>query len=269
MIIRFSKYEGAGNDFIILDARDGEFMPSAKSIAKLCDRHKGIGGDGVMILDLSHKADVDFRMRYYNADGFEGTMCGNGGRCIALFAHYLGIGGREKLFEGVDGLHSARIIEADDNCGIVELGIRDVDDVQTVEGDYLIYNGSYHVVRFVECVEKYDVDTVGRELRYSPLFTNIGGVNVNFVETVKDGVFKIRTYERGVENETLACGTGATASAIAARLHLGSTLNSWTAEALGGTLRVKFDERDGLFSNILLTGPARQVFTGKFDTNNL
>lgn len=269
MILQFSKYEGAGNDFIILDGRNCEITPSIELISALCDRHKGVGGDGVMILDLSANPDVDFRMRYYNADGKEGTMCGNGGRCIVLFAHYLGIGGDVKLFEGVDGVHSARIIEADGDRGVVELGIRNIDEVQIVDGDYLIYNGSYHVVRMVEDVEKYDVMTIGRELRYSPKFTPICGVNVNFVEPVEEGRFKIRTYERGVENETLACGTGATASAIATRQHLGSQCNSWTAEALGGTLHVRFDENGGLFSNVLLTGPARRVFNGNIDTNNL
>ncbi|MBP3425644.1 MAG: diaminopimelate epimerase [Rikenellaceae bacterium] len=269
MIIRFSKYEGAGNDFVLFDAREGEANPPAEFIKALCDRHKGVGGDGMMILDMSPHKGVDFRMRFYNADGLEGTMCGNGGRCITLFAHQLGIGGRQKTFEGIDGVHRARILSADDNCGVVELGVIDVCKVELLDGgDYLLYDGSNHVVRFVEDVDAYDVDTVGRELRYDPRFDYLNGVNVNFVEVVGGGVFKIRTYERGVENETLACGTGAVASAIATRIHTGSNATEWKARARGGELSVRFEVEGESFRNIVLTGPARKVFSGKLDTSN-
>lgn len=269
MIIRFSKYEGAGNDFLLFDAREEETNPPMEFIKALCDRHKGVGGDGMMILDMSNQRGVDFRMRYYNADGLEGTMCGNGGRCITLFAHSLGIGGKSKTFEGIDGLHQARILSADENRGVVELGVIDVCEVKLLSsGDYLLYDGSNHVVRFVESVDTYDVDTIGRALRYDPQFDYLNGVNVNFVEVAGDGSFKIRTYERGVENETLACGTGAVASAIATRIHTGSQATEWKAQARGGELTVRFDVEGESFRNIVLTGPARKVFSGKLDTSN-
>ena len=126
MVLQFSKYEGAGNDFILMDAQESEINPSAEFIRALCDRHKGVGADGLMILEKSTQSDVDFKMKFYNADGGEGTMCGNGGRCITLFAHYLGVGGKHKTFEGIDGLHSATVLSADDNRGVVELGMIDV-----------------------------------------------------------------------------------------------------------------------------------------------
>lgn len=268
MIIQFSKYEGAGNDFILLDTRNG-FTPSAELIRGLCDRHKGIGADGLMTLGCSELPTADFRMRYYNADGLEGTMCGNGGRCITLFAHQLGVGSENKCFEGVDGLHSARVLECDNHKGQIELGMIDVNSVSQIDGDYLLYTGSNHVVRVVEALDNYDVDNVGKQLRYSPLFTHLNGVNVNFVELKEDGAFRIRTYERGVENETLACGTGAVASSIAVRQHTASTCNHWLVEAQGGTLRVEFNESNGLFENIRLIGPARRVFSGEFNTDNM
>ena len=269
MIVPFSKYEGAGNDFILLDAREYEFTPTSKFIISLCDRHKGIGADGVIVLDLSNNPAVDFRMRYYNADGGEGTMCGNGGRCITLFAHYLGIGGREKRFEGIDGIHRARVLTAENNSGFIEIGILDNEGVTMVDGDYLTYTGSNHLVRFVDNVDGYDVDGIGRALCHAPQFDHIEGVNVNFVEIVGDGELKVRTFERGVENETLACGTGATASAIVARKHMGSSVCHWTIHAPGGDLVVRFDSEGERTTNILLTGPARRVFTGKIDTTNL
>lgn len=269
MVLRFSKYEGAGNDFILMDARECEINPPAEFIRAFCDRHKGVGADGLMILEMTTQADVDFKMRFYNADGGEGTMCGNGGRCITLFAHYLGVGGKLKTFEGIDGLHSAKVLDADNNRGVVELGMIDVEGVsRTNEGDYLLYNGSNHVVRIVDNVDEYDVIGEGRKLRYSPQFDHLQGVNVNFVEIVGDGKFKIRTYERGVEDETLACGTGAVASSIVVRLHTSSNATEWTAQARGGELAVRFEAEGDKFRGIVLTGPARRVFTGKLETTN-
>lgn len=269
MVLQFSKYEGAGNDFILMDAQESEINPSAEFIRALCDRHKGVGADGLMILEKSTQSDVDFKMKFYNADGGEGTMCGNGGRCITLFAHYLGVGGKHKTFEGIDGLHSATVLSADDNRGVVELGMIDVEGVsRTIEGDYLLYNGSNHVVRIVDNIEQYDVMGQGRALRYSPQFEHLQGVNVNFVEIVGDGNFKIRTYERGVEDETMACGTGAVASSIVARMHTSSSTTEWTAQARGGELAVRFEAEGDKFHGIVLTGPARRVFTGNLETTN-
>lgn len=269
MIIRFAKYEGAGNDFILLDTRADGVTPSAELIRALCDRHKGVGADGLMTLGHSEQPTADFRMRYYNADGLEGTMCGNGGRCITLFAHQLGIGAEVKCFEGIDGLHTARMVECDGEKGIIELGMIDVEAINQVEGDYLLYTGSNHVVRIVEDLDRYDVDGIGKSIRYNPLFDYLNGVNVNFVKPKEDGTFRIRTYERGVENETLACGTGAVASAIAVRHYTSSDCNKWSVEAQGGKLNVQFEYRDSRFEDIRLTGPARRAFVGEFDTDNM
>ncbi|MBQ8863971.1 MAG: diaminopimelate epimerase [Rikenellaceae bacterium] len=268
MTLKFSKYEGAGNDFVLLDIRQTDFVPSAEFIRAVCDRHKGVGGDGLMTLGKATLPEALFRMRYYNADGGEGTMCGNGGRCITMFAHNLGIGGECKTFEGIDGVHTTKVLSAEGDCGVVELGIIDVEKVEMVDGDYLLYDGSYHIVRMVDDVAGYDVDGIGRQIRYNHKFDYIHGVNVNFVEIVADGEFRIRTYERGVENETLACGTGATASAIATRLHTRSNATEWKAQARGGCLNVKFDVNEGKFQNIRLTGPARRVFDGELNTEN-
>lgn len=267
MLMKFSKYEGAGNDFIVIDARDTEFNLPAEMIAQLCDRHKGIGADGLMALEMT-AGKLDFKMRYYNSDGYEGTMCGNGGRCITLFAHYLGLGHKEKVFEGIDGIHHAKLLSDDDNTGIVELQMIDVNEIEEVIGGYLLNTGSPHFIRFVEDVDKVDVFNEGRKLRYDKHFDKCKGVNVNFVQIIGDGEFKIRTYERGVENETLACGTGATASAIATKIKTASKLNSFHIHAQGGDLKVRFNESDKKFTSVYLTGPARRVFEGKFETSN-
>lgn len=267
MVVKFSKYEGAGNDFVVIDARDSEFNPPAEFIKSLCNRHTGIGADGLMLLEMA-LGSADFKMRYFNADGGEGTMCGNGGRCITLFAHYLGIGHREKLFEGIDGLHHSKLLSSDDNTGVVRLQMIDVKSVQTILKGYLLDTGSPHYVEFVDSVDSVDVFNTGRALRYNDVFSAIRGVNVNFVEVVGDGRIKVRTYERGVENETLACGTGATASAIATMIHTHSTCTSYKIYAPGGELKVEFTAESGIFTNVYLTGHARRVFDGRVETAN-
>ena len=269
-MLKFSKYQGAGNDFVLIDARHESFEPLQERVAALCDRHRGVGGDGLMMLEEDTQSQ--FRMRYFNADGGEATMCGNGGRCIALFAHHLGIGGLHKVFRGMDGLHTADLLslDADGNGATVALGMIDVSHVERLGASYFLNTGSPHYVEFVQGLDDLDVKTRGAQLRHDRRFAAGGGTNVNFVEWVSDGHIRVRTFERGVEDETLACGTGATASVLAAVLDRGSRLSQFRVDVPGGTLGVRFaNHHDDTFTGIVLTGPARKVFEGEIAGNFL
>ncbi len=258
---KFYKYHGAGNDFVIIDGRTGRFDASREHVSALCHRRTGIGADGLMILENDMQAQ--FRMRYFNADGGEASMCGNGGRCIALFAHHLGIGGMHKVFSGIDGPHEVDILSADAIEGTIRLGMIDVKQV-TVAADHLFLDtGSPHYVEFVDDVRSTDVVGRGGTIRRSEAFAAGGGTNVNFVQLLDEGHIRLRTFERGVEDETLACGTGATAAAIATAIHTRSGCRRYRVEAEGGTLFVEFESADlRAFGRITLTGPARKVFEG-------
>jgi len=226
--IKFSKYQGAGNDFVLVDNRSGFFDGNdTVLVKKMCDRRFGIGADGLMLLEGAENAD--FRMRYFNADGREGSMCGNGGRCIVAFARDLGIVAEKAAFLAVDGAHEAAIVS-----GQVDLGMVDVREVaREDDGDfYLLDTGSPHLVREVTGLRDVDMATEGHRIRNSPRFRK-AGVNVNFVEREGDGYF-LRTYERGVEGETLACGTGATAAAMVFALAENKTGNPRTGRATVG-----------------------------------
>lgn len=255
---------------MLVDARRERFDPTRERVAALCDRHKGIGADGLMMLETDE--DTQFRMRYFNADGGESTMCGNGGRCIALFAHHLGIGGVHKVFRGVDGRHTADLLSLDEDGagGVVALGMVDVREVERDGDAYFLNTGSPHYVEFVGDLDRLDVKNLGARIRHDARFAAGGGTNVNFVERVSDGHIRVRTFERGVEDETLACGTGATASALASALHSGSRLSGFRVDVPGGTLSVRFEAcPEGGFTGIVLTGSARKVFDGKIDVNFL
>ena len=225
MIIHAYKYHGAGNDFIILDNRKLQYNSlTTEQIKLLCDRHFGIGGDGLMLLEPGNR--YEFSMRYFNADGHEGTMCGNGGRCLVAFAAHKGITNFE--FEATDGHHHAEILELGERQCIVKLKMIDINQYQQYsENSYFLNTGSPHYVEFVEDVMEYPVDEKGKYWRWHKDFK--GGTNVNFVE-ISDNKIKVRTYERGVEAETLACGTGATASSIATFLHSTKGFAGKTAE---------------------------------------
>ena len=261
MAIPFAKYHGAGNDFILIDNRTKGFDASVQQVAALCHRRTGIGADGLMLLEEDPQAL--FRMRYFNADGSEASMCGNGGRCIALFAHHLGIGTEVKHFVGVDGPHTATILADDGVQGEVRLGMIDVDKIAD-HGDYLFLNtGSPHYVSYVTDVRRIDVVHRGGEIRHSRAFASIGGTNVNFVQLIDEGHIRIRTFERGVEDETLACGTGATACALATALRTGSPCRNYRVDVEGGTLYVALRSDDlRHFTEIFLSGPACKVFEG-------
>ncbi|MFS8616902.1 MAG: diaminopimelate epimerase [Solitalea sp.] len=256
MEIRFSKYQGAGNDFILIDDRAGQIRPDTDLFNRLCNRRFGIGADGLML--VRDHPEFDFEMHYFNADGREGSMCGNGGRCIALFARDLGITGSETHFLAVDGPHRASISGEQ-----VSLEMKDVNQIERSGNDYILDTGSPHYVRMENDLENLDVVGQGRAIRYNERFRD-QGINVNFVQPVADR-FAVRTYERGVENETFACGTGVTAVALAMAVkeqlygdqHI-------TLQARGGTLSVRFTRTgEQSFSGVYLIGPASFVYRGE------
>lgn len=254
MEIRFHKYHGAGNDFVIIDNREGLIRLAETQVAALCHRRFGIGADGLMLLEQA--SDADFAMVYYNADGRESTMCGNGGRCIAAFAHRLGIVDRDLCFRAVDGLHRALVLDD----GQVALHMQDVDQVAFSGDNAVLDTGSPHYVQWVDDLDTMDVFGTGRAIRNRPEFLP-GGINVNFVKRTGEGI-AIRTYERGVEDETLACGTGVTAAAIVAAGVACGHFNI-PVEAMGGRLSVSFrKDKPGTACDIILTGGAAFVFDG-------
>lgn len=260
--MKFWKYQGAGNDFVMLDQRKHQWFTrqDTDKIARLCDRRFGVGADGLIL--LQNMLGYDFEMIYFNADGRESTMCGNGGRCIAAFAKHLGIVGDSCRFWAIDGEHKAQINSAK---AWVELKMSDVQKVEQQENIFVLNTGSPHYVRFENTLEKLDMVQEGRAVRYSERFKN-EGINVNLVTQNADGNLAIRTYERGVEDETLACGTGVTAAAIASFLHRGQASGQADIQvkARGGDLAVRFRANGGgSFSDIWLCGPAQLVFEGE------
>lgn len=256
--MHFYKYQGTGNDFVIVDNREGKYHElSQETIHKICDRRFGVGGDGFML--LNNKEGYDFEMVYYNADGRLGTMCGNGGRCIVKFAYDMGIRRSEYKFWAVDGEHIATIQK-----GIVSLKMSNVSTIQQFEDHVILNTGSPHYVKQVTNLKEMNVFEEGRKIRYSDTFKK-EGINVNFVEPINNHSLRVRTYERGVEDETYACGTGAAAVALAfSREEPGK--NSIDLEVLGGKLQVNYTKNeDGTFSDIWLKGPAEKVFEGTID----
>lgn len=253
----FYKYQGTGNDFVMVDNRDNIFPKNnTKLVEQLCDRRFGIGADGLILLE--NDGGTDFRMVYYNSDGNESTMCGNGGRCIVAFANALGIIDNETEFIAVDGRHHATI----DENGIVSLHMKDVNTVSVYENYVFMDTGSPHHVEVVEDLAKFDVKGVGANIRYSGLYGDKGS-NVNFVSPAGTDKFSVRTYERGVEDETLSCGTGVTAVALAMKVLGNTDANEVRLETPGGELKVSFKQNGKQFKEIYLTGPADFVFKGE------
>ena len=250
---QFFKYHGTGNDFVMIDNREGGFDDSIKNVEFLCHRRFGIGADGLILIENAE--GFDFRMRYFNADGNEGSMCGNGGRCAVKFASDLGIFETTTSFIAVDGPHHA-MVENDE----VSLGMIDVEEIIDETNGYFLNTGSPHLVIFQENLDNLDVKRQGAAIRYSDYWLSRGGVNVNFVQIVDDENLKVRTYERGVEDETFSCGTGVTAAAIASSVKNGLS-QKIKIQTLGGKLEVSF-KGEQKFSQILLKGPALFVFKG-------
>ena len=257
MKINFFKYQGAGNDFILIDHTMSPLkMIDNELIKQLCDRRFGIGADGLMFI-TKHEI-YDFEMHYFNADGKIGSMCGNGGRCIVAFAKHLGMANRETNFLAVDGPHYARI---SDNGEWVDLQMIDVETI-TNDGDAFVLNtGSPHYVALQNNLKNFDVFTEGKKIRYNNIYSD-KGINVNFVEDKGDHLF-VRTYERGVEDETYACGTGVTAVAMAIAKHKNQIGHIKTdVKVLGGDIKIEFDYDGVNFTNVFLCGPAKLVFEG-------
>jgi diaminopimelate epimerase len=252
MNLEFYKYQGTGNDFIMIDNRSKKFpKKNVALITKLCNRNFGIGADGVILVE--NDSTFDFKMIYFNADGSQ-TFCGNGGRCAVAFAKYLEIINTETNFIAVDGEHLATI-----ENGIVSLKMIDVERVELKNDAVYAYTGTQHHVELVDDLNNFPVLEKGREIRYS---YNEPGSNVNFAEQINDSTFRVRTYEKGVENETLACGTGVTAVAIAMHKTGKTKNNSISLPVEGGNLEVSFIEENGIYTNVFLKGPATFVFKG-------
>jgi diaminopimelate epimerase len=266
MQIEFYKYQGTGNDFVMIDNRLGFFpKENVQLIAHLCDRRFGIGGDGLILLENDEIASklamtTDFRMVYYNSDGNQSSMCGNGGRCLVAFAKKQNVINNSCTFIATDGLHHATITEN----GLVSLQMIDVPNVN-ITPDYVFLNtGSPHHVQLVEDLENYNIKENGAAIRYGKLY-GAAGSNINFVKQIDADTFSLRTYERGVEDETLSCGTGATATAIAMNAIGKTNSTSIHLNVEGGKLEVSFDKKDDKFTNVFLKGPAEFVFKGEIE----
>lgn len=259
MDLTFHKYQGTGNDFILLDNRFGNITLNTEQINKLCDRRFGIGADGLMLLEL--EPGLDFKMVYYNSDGNESSMCGNGGRCIVNFARIMGIIQNKTKFLAIDGIHDA-VIHDD---GQVSLKMQDVKEMELANDHYYLNTGSPHYVKMVNDVANFNVFDEGQKIRYNDRFA-AEGTNVNFIEKVDEHLF-VRTYERGVEDETFSCGTGVTAAAlVAAHRGISNSKNNCIIKTLGGNLEVTFEKvLDHNFYNIWLKGPAQMVFSGSIE----
>ena len=259
MLLRFYKFQANGNDFILLDDRDNIFPQSSERIARLCHRHFGIGADGLMLLKASD--EYDFEMLYFNADGQPAEMCGNGGRSIAALAFMSGMAGKTMRFMAPDGAHEARVEGVDKAKHIfdVSLKMQPVHAVQWLDDGCFLNTGVPHFVCFVPRVEDIDVEKQGRALRNDARFAP-AGTNVNFVEIQADRLF-VRTYERGVEGETLSCGTGVTASAVAASFK--TRQNRFALHTRGGDFQVRFQKAGNRFEDVWLRGPAQRVFEGE------
>lgn len=269
--IRFQKWQGAGNDFVIIDNRDDQWQePTAESISRMCNRHFGIGADGLMFIKRSQ--DYAFTMSYYNSDGKPAEMCGNGGRCIAAMASKSGIFSGQASFLANDGPHEAIVVTPD----WIRLKMMEVTTLRKViipagkpferqEGVFL-NTGVPHLVIFTETFDGIDVNIIGRELRNLEDFAP-AGTNVNLVRRIREKLI-VRTYERGVESETLACGTGNVAAAIACEWIFDTGATTFDCSAVGGQLKVNF-QRIGHshFTDIWLEGPAVLVFEGTVDVS--
>lgn len=264
MNIPFTKYQGTGNDFVLIDQREQKFIAhdDVQTIQRICDRKFGIGADGLILLE--NHTDYDYEMIYFNADGRTSSMCGNGGRCITAFAKQIGATKNENTFLAIDGEHISR----NQNDGVVSLKMNDVKDIQSGEDFYIIDTGSPHYIIFVEDIDDIDIKSQGEAIRYSEKFKE-EGINVNFVE-IKENHILVATYERGVEDETLSCGTGVTAAAMAYVLHAmkGDGTHQVAIKTKGGELTVNFKLRaDQTFVDVWLNGQATQVFSGDYFKN--
>lgn len=257
MDFEFYKYQGTGNDFVMIDGRDKKLSFSNSQISAICDRRFGIGADGLII--LQNAEGVDFEMDYYNADGSK-SFCGNGSRCAQAFAKQLGIIKDRSRFLAIDGIHEG-LIEGESYA--TKMGSVALKAIQTIGADWFVHTGSPHYLRFVKDVDAIDVFKEGREVRYSDAYRE-EGVNVNFIEIKKD-ILKVRTYERGVEGETFSCGTGVTAAAIAYASKENIQPSEVKILSKGGELNIRLKQNsEGDYTDIWLVGPAKLVYSGEY-----
>ncbi len=257
MKIKFTKYQATGNDFIFINGFETSLHLTQAQIQLLCDRHFGIGSDGLIILRPDEQ--TDFFMDFYNPDGSIAGFCGNGGRASVIFAAHLGIIDKQTLFRARDGKHRAQITGED----TVKLEMTQVCGIKQHGKEYYLNTGTHHVVIFTENLDQMDIIPTAKEIRYSPRYAP-DGTNVNFVEILDKNLIKIRTYEKGVEAETLSCGTGTVASALASAeiKNLSSPIEVLTR---GGKLKVYFEQNNGCFKEVFLQGQANKVFTGEIE----
>ncbi len=261
MTVNFHKYQGTGNDFIMIDNRGyGLNKNQTELIKRLCNRRFGIGADGLIL--LNEKPGYDFEMMYFNSDGNESTMCGNGGRCIIQFARHLELIQNTCRFVAIDGEHAGSFTEG----GNVSLKMNDVKEIENYNNDFVLNTGSPHYVTFVNNTSSVSVIGEARKIRYSAAFEK-EGINVNFVERISDGEIYVRTYERGVEDETLSCGTGVVAASLSFALKSQRPLHSVIVQTLGGSLEVRFESAGRGFENIFLIGAAEKVFQGNIEVS--
>jgi len=261
--IHFYKYQATGNDFVLIDNRSGNYSFTKEQIEKICDRRFGIGADGLMLIE-KHPT-LDFNLVYYNNDGSQ-SLCGNGSRAAVIMASNLGLLNAHTTFNAYDGPHQAELL----NTGIVRLKMNDVTTVKKIGDDYSINTGSPHHLKFVSDVKNYPVVDEGKKIRYSLTYAP-KGTNVNFIQLLENNTIFVRTYERGVEDETFSCGTGVTAAALAASFH-GYT-SPVQVKVRGGELSVEFKSgqaglptgQAGTFQDVFLVGPAKMVFEGTLE----
>ena len=259
--MKFTKMHGAGNDYIYVDCTQSVIDNPSQVAIDLSDRHFGIGSDGLILLENSTEAD--FLMKFYNPDGSSDMMCGNGGRSIVAFAKSLSIIDKETSFIAPDGLHFAQIISWENNHSLVKLSLKDVSEITLFDDGQYLNTGTSHFVREVADVSQINLKEEGKEIRYDKRFEKYKGTNANFIQVVEQGLLKIRTYERGVEDETLSCGTGITASAIAYAEKYKLNLSPITIQSKGGELKVFFEKTSqNTYSNIFLQGSVEKVFEG-------
>ncbi len=258
MELHFFKYQGTGNDFVLLDNRELQWKPaSVEQVKHICDRRFGIGADGLILLE--NEEGYDFRMVYFNSDGRESTMCGNGGRCISRFAYDLGLEKEIYRFKAIDGDHLAKVLP-----DVVRIQMINVKEVKKANEGLFVDTGSPHHVVFEKDVHTIELVNNARAIRYSDSYKD-EGVNVNFVEVQQGNHLYMRTYERGVEDETYSCGTGVTAAALAAYIQGSVQQDEVFVKTRGGELSVKFKADAEGFSDIWLSGPAEFVFKGIFE----
>jgi len=255
----FAKYQGTGNDFILIDDRRKEFPENEQIIARICNRKFGIGSDGLMLI---REAKEDFEMVFFNPDGSR-SLCGNGSRCAVRFARKIGLAAEKGIFKTTDGEHLYRV--EGDEIGIQMHNISRIDEIA---GYTFLNTGSPHVIEEKESVDDLDIRQLAKPIRYNKAFEDMGGTNVNFVEVLSTDGLKVRTFERGVEDETLSCGTGVTAAALATvdKRDIKSPVEIYTK---GGKLFIFFEKRDGQYENIWLQGPAQFVYSGTIDLDDI